>query len=135
MDLIANHCQLLGRTCDLCQRFMYDDKGEDLSGEQRTNRFGKPIARPPGAPTPCSFCVKGNPIDGRRIDRLVPLASELIRVRGLVRSTSGQILRDEDKADDTFCDLLTVVDQEIRLAEARYEATITASTIARLMVK
>lgn len=60
------HPELIARTCVLCKQWLYEDEGDQLSGEiaRRPQRIGLPMARG-RAKTPCGKCPK-IPEDVRR---------------------------------------------------------------------
>lgn len=49
------------RTCESCQKWLYKDSGNVLSGEKMKGRDGQPQPRPEGVPTPCGICPKRSP--------------------------------------------------------------------------
>lgn len=61
------------RSCDDCQKWMYEDPGSEMSSK-RALRRGEFIARPAGVPTPCWKCPKcegsaeKTPTTGRQSD-------------------------------------------------------------------
>lgn len=52
MWLALAHPEIDARSCDDCERWLYDEDGK------RSERAGAPVPRLPGMPTPCHKCPK-----------------------------------------------------------------------------
>ena len=57
LRVILLHPEVASRSCSDCQQFLYFDRGPDEFGD-RVTRGGKPVIRPKGVGTPCSWCPK-----------------------------------------------------------------------------
>jgi hypothetical protein len=52
LQLVLLHPEVAAVSCEDCQTWMYDD------GWEKETRYGLPVLRPEGAPTPCWSCPK-----------------------------------------------------------------------------
>ena len=93
MRLLVLHPQLLQRSCDDCQRWIYDER------HQRLLRGGRPVPRPAGVPTPCASCPKQDPQRGGYFDRHAADFAWLLRRRWEVAATGGACLTEAERLD------------------------------------
>lgn len=126
--MILNQPDMIGRTCELCVKWMYHD-GERLSGRRMERRSG-PVERPPATPTPCHKCVKAkNPTEGKGVDRDLPRVLHAVELFNVSRATGGRGLSKQLLADGITLRNLGIVQQ----AFADYEGGQTAETLLPIL--
>ena len=111
---------------------MYQD-GARLSGKLVTRRpDNRPVKRPPGKPTPCDICPKGNPVDGERIDRNLPKAMAVYSIYNRVQATAGRCLDEADMQSEIVSSVLGIAAPIVRAAESRKAVEPLQEAIDRL---
>jgi hypothetical protein len=57
--LILSHPEMIQRTCEECQKYVYQDTIEEMSSEKLIDkRTSLPLLRPPGGRLPCQRCPR-----------------------------------------------------------------------------
>ena len=105
------HPQILNRSCANCKTWLYGDD------HQLILRFGLPVARPPGSPTPCWKCVKKSPQDARGLERDLPEIVAALELYSRVRATAGGCLSSAQQRDPLLARHMAIIDALVRQAE------------------
>ncbi len=108
VNLLLFHPQLLKRTCQQCQTWLFDDQ------HRLVQRAGRPVRRPPGSPTPCWNCPKKSPAEARGFERDMGKISRTLELYCQVRATAGRCLSDREASDPLLARNLAIVDAIVR---------------------
>jgi hypothetical protein len=112
VGLLLAHPRIIEQTCALCRQWAFDNQ------HRRMKRYGEPVARPAGAPTPCINCPKKNPVDGERFDRSVTYLVWLMRRYHEIVGTAGACLAPPERADPILHRDLGLLHAALRQADA-----------------
>lgn len=97
--------KLARRTCAECQRWLYDEKTEEV-----VQRRGKPVPRPRTSPIPCTTeakCPKGSP-DREHESRLSVRNAKIVELYRIVQATAGAALPRESAGDQRLLQDLAI---------------------------
>ena len=119
------HPRILARSCDDCQRWLFDDD------HQKILRVGIPVRRPAGSPTPCWKCPKQNPRQGRPLERDLPRIGRAVELYFRIRGTAGSCLSAAERRDPLLARGMALVDALLRRAELEQ----TARTVSIFLTK
>jgi hypothetical protein len=112
VSLILLHPQLLERTCERCQTWLYDDR------HQIVRRLGQPVRRPADALLPCWKCPKQNPAAAAGCQRDLDRIARTVRLYFEVQATAGRCLSDRQAADRLLARHLAIVGVVVRRVTA-----------------
>jgi len=108
VKLLLFHPQLLKRSCQQCQTWLFDEKHQPIL------RGGRPVRRPSGSPTPCWSCPKKSPAHSRGCERDMQRISQTLELYYQVRATAGRCLSECEAADPRLARNLAIVDAVVR---------------------
>ncbi len=97
MELLLYHPEAAGRSCDDCEKYVYDDTPEKLG--RRSLHLSEPLLRCPGSRTPCHMCPKIPPDRPRRREFAVELSERSWRVYQHYLEAKAVGFTETEKAD------------------------------------